>query len=186
MQIIMPKLGLTMTHGTITEWLKAQGDVVRAEEALCVYETEKVSLELPSPQDGVLTQILTPVGEAVAAGTPVCVVEAVDDRRQTKDGGRQTADVVARGIPLMPPVGEQQVMDGVSVSATPKARALARQHRIDLRQVEGRGPGGRVHCDDVLAAVAGLLHPTPARGAGPAISAGEAVMIKATPLARRI
>ena len=83
MQITMPKLGLTMTHGTITEWLKAPGDAVRTEEALCIYETEKVSLELPSPQDGVLTQILAPVGEAVAAGTPVCVVQTVDDRRGT-------------------------------------------------------------------------------------------------------
>ena len=46
MQIIMPKLGLTMTHGTITEWLKAPGDAVKAEEALCAYETEKVTLEL--------------------------------------------------------------------------------------------------------------------------------------------
>ena len=85
MQITMPKLGLTMTHGTITEWLKAPGDAVRADEALCIYETEKVSLELPSPQDGVLTQILAPVGEAVAAGTPVCVVETADDRRGTTD-----------------------------------------------------------------------------------------------------
>ena len=49
MQIIMPKLGLTMTHGTITEWLKAPGDAVKAEEALCAYETEKVTLELAAP-----------------------------------------------------------------------------------------------------------------------------------------
>ncbi|MGE5604029.1 MAG: lipoyl domain-containing protein, partial [Nitrososphaerales archaeon] len=49
MQIIMPKLGLTMTHGTITEWLKSPGDPVKAEEPLCAYETEKVTLELTAP-----------------------------------------------------------------------------------------------------------------------------------------
>ena len=167
MQITMPKLGLTMTHGTITEWLKAPGDAVRVEEALCIYETEKVSLELPSPQDGVLTQILASVGEAVAAGTPVCVVEAVGDSRRTTDDGRWTTD------------------DG-SVSVTPKARALARQHGVDLRQIEGRGPGGRVHADDVLAAVAQSPKASPARAVGSAILAGEVATIKATPLARRI
>ena len=167
MQITMPKLGLTMTHGTITEWLKAPGDAVRAEEALCIYETEKVSLELPSPQDGVLTQILASVGEAVAAGTPICVVEAADDRSGTTDDRRPSTE-------------------NGTVFATPKARALARQHGIDLRQIAGRGPGGRVHCDDVLAVVAQSRHPSPARAVGSAIPAGEVATIKATPLARRI
>ena len=152
MQITMPKLGLTMTHGTITEWLKAPGDAVRAEEALCIYETEKVSLELPSPQDGVLTQILASVGEAVAAGTPICVVEAVDDGRRTTD--------------------DRQTMGSGSVPATPKARALARQLGVDLREVSGRGPDGRIQAGDVLAMGAGH---TPVRSE-----------IKATPLARRI
>ena len=167
MQITMPKLGLTMTHGTVTEWLKAPGDAVRAEEALCIYETEKVSLELPSPQDGVLTQILASVGEPVAAGTPICVVEAADDRPGTTDDRRPATE-------------------NGTVFATPKARALARQHGIDLRQVVGRGMGGRVHADDVLAAVAQSPQPSPVRAVGSAIPAGEAATIKATPLARRI
>ena len=68
MQIIMPKLGLTMTHGTITEWLKAPGDAVKAEEALCAYETEKVTLELSAPEDGVLAEILAPGRDDRARG----------------------------------------------------------------------------------------------------------------------
>ena len=167
MQITMPKLGLTMTHGTVTEWLKAPGDAVRAEEALCIYETEKVSLELPSPQDGVLTQILASVGEPVAAGTPICVVEAADDRPGTADDRRPATE-------------------NGTVFATPKARALARQHGIDLRQVVGRGMGGRVHADDVLAAVAQSPQPSPVRAVESAIPAGEVATIKATPLARRM
>ena len=167
MQITMPKLGLTMTHGTVTEWLKAPGDAVRAEEALCIYETEKVSLELPSPQDGVLTQILASVGEAVAAGTPICVVEAADDRPGTADDRRPA-------------------IENGTVFATPKARALAYQHGIDLRQIVGRGMGGRVHADDVLAAVAQSPQPSPVRAVESAIPAGEVATIKATPLARRI
>ena len=100
MQIIMPKLGLTMTHGTITEWLKAPGDTVKAEEALCAYETEKVTLEMPAPEDGVLAEILAPAGTTVAAGTPVCEFWTKDDGRWTMDDG-QASGVrrQASGIP---------------------------------------------------------------------------------------
>src|SRR5512137_1864092 len=90
MQIIMPKLGLTMTHGTITEWLKAPGDAVKAEEALCAYETEKVTLELAAPGDGVLAEILAPAGATVPAGAPVCEFVTADERRRAKDGGQET------------------------------------------------------------------------------------------------
>ena len=84
MQIIMPKLGLTMTHGTITEWLKAPGDPVHAEEPLCTYETEKVTLELPAPEDGVLVEILVPAGTTVPVGTPVCEFRT---RREAQEAG---------------------------------------------------------------------------------------------------
>ena len=90
MQIIMPKLGLTMTHGTITEWLKAPGDAVKAEEALCAYETEKVTLELAAPEDGVLAEILAPAGTTVPAGAAVCEFVTGDEGRRTKDGGQGT------------------------------------------------------------------------------------------------
>ena len=88
MQIIMPKLGLTMTHGTITEWLKAPGDAVKAEEALCAYETEKVTLELSAPEDGVLAEILAPAGATVPAGAAVCEFVTKDEGRRTNDGGQ--------------------------------------------------------------------------------------------------
>ena len=96
MQIIMPKLGLTMTHGTITEWLKAPGDAVKAEEALCAYETEKVTLELSAPEDGVLAEILAPAGTTVPAGAAVCEFVTRDEGRRTKDGGQGTGTGVRR------------------------------------------------------------------------------------------
>lgn len=170
MQVIMPKLGLTMTHGTVAEWLKAPGDAVQAEEPLCTYETEKVTLELPSPIDGVLTEILTAAGETVAAGTPLCVVEP---------GGRSKPSAV----------GHRASMGGGAIAATPKARALARQLGVDLAQMQGTGPAGRIQAADVqaaaIAAAAGAT--TEAIGAttagSPLRAGGE---IKATPLARRI
>ena len=136
MQIIMPKLGLTMTQGTITEWLKSPGDAVRAEEALCAYETEKVTLELVAPEDGVLVEILAPAGATVPAGGPVCEfrVGAAVGAEATA-----TAPVAAQAGPVL---------------ATPKARALAREWGVALAALSGSGPGRPGTGGDV-AAVAG-------------------------------
>lgn len=185
MQIIMPKLGLTMTHGTVTEWLKAPGETVQVEEALCTYETEKVTLELPSPAGGVLAEILVAAGETVAVGTTVCVIETEDGGRRTKEGGQSSVVSSQSSVASSQSsvdsrqssaVGRRPSAVGGRVSATPKARSLARQLGVDLDLLAGCGPDGRVQASDVSAAAtvgAGLV---PAR-----ITA-----IKATPLARRI
>lgn len=198
MQIIMPKLGLTMTHGTITEWLKAPGDTVKTEEALCVYETEKVTLELVAPEDGVLVEILAPAGATVPAGGAVCEFRTVAERRRSRDaregeGGRagegesgragessfqlprllrRQSSIELPATSFQPPASSRQL-------ATPKARALARQTGVDLTTLAGSGPAGRVQAADVLAVGAGSPRPSPHPAAAPA-------EIKATPLARRI
>ena len=156
MQIIMPKLGLTMTHGTITEWLKAPGDAVKAEEALCAYETEKVTLELSAPEDGVLAEILAPAGTTVPAGAAVCEFVTGDEGRRTKDGGQGTGirsqaagdgSQAVAGDPQLPAStpAERAVQLPASgpLNATPKARALARELGVDLTGVAGSGPDGQ-------------------------------------------
>lgn len=186
MQIIMPKLGLTMTHGTITEWLKAPGDAVNAEEVLCAYETEKVTLELTAPDDGVLVEILVPAGATVPAGAPVCELRTKDEGRTAKDGGQPVSVESGAGLsqlpqaepailsalrPAQPGAGaNRQPETRGPVIATPKARVLAREFSVDLSDVAGSGPEGRVQASDVQAALA-AAHPSP---------------IRATPLARRI
>jgi pyruvate dehydrogenase E2 component (dihydrolipoamide acetyltransferase) len=175
MQIIMPKLGLTMTHGTITEWLKAPGDAVKAEEALCAYETEKVTLELVAPEDGVLGEILAPAGTSVPAGAAVCEFMTKDEGQETGVRGQESGD---RGQKSSG--GVQPLTSNLQpLTATPKARALARQAGIDLAIVSGSGPAGRIQAADVLAVGAGSPRPSPALPP----ARGE---IKATPLARRI
>jgi len=176
MQIIMPKLGLTMTHGTITEWLKAPGDAVKAEEALGAYETEKVTLELSAPEDGVLAEILAPAGTTVPAGVAVCEFVTKDEGRRTKDGQQGTKDRSQEStsdpqLPASTPA-ERAVRQPASgpLNATPKARTLARQLSVDLTGIAGSGPDGRVQARDVEAAHA----------------ASQPAPIKATPLARRI
>lgn len=166
MQIVLPKLGLTMTHGTITEWLKTPGDAVAVDEALCTYETEKVTLELTSPQDGVLSEVLVSAGESVPAGTPVCIVVTVGDGKQPVAGA--TAETAGRHTDSTVPPPRHD-----PIAATPKARALARERGVDLRRLHGRGPEGRIQSADVLAHA---LPESPEPGRQPRI----------TPLARRM
>ncbi|MEM0021646.1 MAG: biotin/lipoyl-containing protein [Fervidicoccaceae archaeon] len=73
--VVMPKLGLTMRSGTIVEWLKKEGDMVRKDEALATIETGKISGEIRSPDDGVLKKILRKSGEEVPVGEIVAVIE---------------------------------------------------------------------------------------------------------------
>src|SRR4051794_15630633 len=73
-QVTMPILGLTMEEGTITEWLKHEGDTVAKEEPLFVVETDKSAVEVPAPADGVLSKIIVRVGQPGAARTPIAVI----------------------------------------------------------------------------------------------------------------
>ena len=174
----MPKLGLTMTEGTITEWVKAPGDAVKVEEALCSYETEKVTLELVAPADGILGAILAPAGTTVPCGAPVCEFRTVAEaRRQPTKASQATPNsVTSQTLPVAPMPNAPTARPG-RIAATPKARRLAAQWGISLDQMTGRGPNGRVQAVDVaLAHAAGQ----------PATATPPAAPLNATPLARRI
>ena len=94
MDILMPKVGLTMTEGVIVEWHKHPGDWVRRGEVLFTFETEKSTLDFESPAEGLLTDILAPTGEPIPCLTPVAAIrqQTADDRRQTTDHRQQTTD----------------------------------------------------------------------------------------------
>jgi pyruvate dehydrogenase E2 component (dihydrolipoamide acetyltransferase) len=171
MRIIMPKLGLTMTHGTITEWLAAPGDAIKAEQPLCAYETEKVTLELTAPEDGVLAEILVPAGTNVPAGEAVCEFRTAGEGasagapRAPERGEIASPPPAPAAAPVSP-----RASDAGPLKATPKARVLARELGIDLTLVAGRGPEGRIQAADAQAYF-------DVRQRGP---------VKATPLARRM
>jgi pyruvate dehydrogenase E2 component (dihydrolipoamide acetyltransferase) len=76
MNVLMPQLGETVTEGTVANWHKKVGDPVVADEIILDIETDKVSMEIPSPSNGFITQILVPAGTTVAVGTVLAVVEA--------------------------------------------------------------------------------------------------------------
>ena len=107
-QVTMPTLGLTMEEGTITEWLKQEGDQVAKEEPLFVVETDKSAVEVPAPADGVLRKILVPVGQAVPVSTPIAVIaqpgEAVDETAdEGPSAGGGTTPMIAASSPAPTP-----------------------------------------------------------------------------------
>ncbi len=153
-EIVMPKLGLTMTEGLIVEWRKKEGDPVRKGDILFVLETEKVAYEVESPEDGFLGKILVKEEETVPWGTVVAYL--------LKPG--EGAVEVAAAPAVAPPPGGR-------VKATPLAKKVAQEYGIDLAGVAGTGPGGRILREDV----------EKAKAAGVQASAAQAPAAQATP-----
>ncbi len=155
--VVMPKLGLTMTEGRVGRWLKQPGEPVRQGEPLLEVETEKITIEVEAPASGVLKQVLAEEGATLPVAAPVAVVAAPDEEVDlslvaawvTATAGQASAEVAAGPAPApSTSVSKAQVL------ATPAARKLAREHRIDLARIRGSGPGGRVTYEDVERAIA--------------------------------
>src|SRR5919202_3147846 len=72
--VVMPQMGVSVSEGTITKWLKSEGDEVAADESLLEISTDKVDTEVPSPASGVVTQILAQEGDTVAVGAKIAVI----------------------------------------------------------------------------------------------------------------
>ncbi len=130
MEILMPKLGLTMTEGVVVEWRKQPGERVHAGEILFIFESEKAVMDYESPADGILAEILAPAGATVACGESVALL--------LQEGQPQAK------TPL----------------ATPAAKSRARELGVDWRQLAGRGPDGRVQLQDVVDATSVTQSPS--------------------------
>jgi len=83
----MPKWGLTMEEGVIAEWMVAEDEPVEKGDVLCLVETEKTNVELPSPYSGIVAHVLVEEGQPVPVGTPIAIIAAtVDEARQVREG----------------------------------------------------------------------------------------------------
>ncbi len=151
--IPMLALSPTMEEGLIVRWAKAEGDTVAQGEVLCEVETDKATMEYESPVDGILLKILTPQGQNAAIGETIAVigeeseqVEAVQKPEQVKkpEEIKQPQPVTAKPADTRKAVQEQ-----AAVRSTPLARKLAKQYGLDLAEIKGTGPGGRIIQADI-------------------------------------
>ena len=145
----LPKIGLTMERGTIVEWLKHEGDAVEKGERLYVFETEKVTNEIESPDSGVLRKILAPVGTEIMVGEDIAIIAAPGEKIEELESA---AVVSPEAVSSRTEVATPKVEKGGRVITSPFVRSLARERGVDLSKLKGSGPGGRVTKEDVLAA----------------------------------
>lgn len=158
-EIVMPKLGLTMTEGMLIEWKKKEGDQVRKGEILFALETEKVTYEVESPEDGTLGRIYVQTNETVPVGALVAhLLRPGEDISELKTVSLPEKEVEGREAPIeakAPPVQDLPAIDRAALrgdgraKASPLAKRTARQYDIDLRAVTGTGPERMVIREDV-------------------------------------
>ncbi|MGC2854269.1 pyruvate dehydrogenase complex dihydrolipoamide acetyltransferase [Novispirillum sp. DQ9] len=192
--ILMPALSPTMTEGKLAKWLKKEGDVVESGEVLCEIETDKATMEFEAADDGVLGKILVAEGtEGVTVNRPIAVLLAEGEDASAGDTLAASAGGAAKPGPgavsevrPVEPVGPQPSAGGTEktggpaagdkggrVFASPLARRLAKEAGLDLSQVTGSGPRGRVVKADVEKVRAGGV-PQKAAPAAAAAAAPQA------------
>ncbi len=166
-EVILPKLGQTMEEGTIVEWVKQEGDLVQRGELLFVVETDKATLEVEASARGFLRKILMPTGRTVPVLTVVALITKTADEdisayesRSQIPGSEFQVDEAAQHATPEPETSKPETR----IFASPRARRLAREEGVDLAQVTGSGPNGRIVEQDVLAYLDSQPRPEPVEG----------------------
>ena len=179
--VVMPKLGLTMTEGTVSKWLKKVGDAVSEGEPLFEVETDKLTNTIEASASGVLRHLFVEEGVTVPVLEKVAVIAAADEDIAGLLGGAAPAPAAAAApTPAAAPAASPaEKKAGGRVIASPAAKKLAKEKGIDLTLVTGTGPNGRITEDDVK-----NYTPAPAAPAAPA--AEEVPKVKASPLAAAV
>jgi 2-oxoglutarate dehydrogenase E2 component (dihydrolipoamide succinyltransferase) len=178
--VVMPQMGVSVSEGTITRWLKQEGEQVEADEPLLEISTDKVDTEVPSPASGTLTQILVQEGQTVDVGTklgqiggaaaadaPAQAEEPEAAPAETEPAEPATAEAAAEADAASPAETPAPTATEPSVAppaaptpsgngkafVSPVVARIAGEHGIDPSQVPGTGSGGRVTKKDILAFV---------------------------------
>ncbi len=152
--IMVPTLGESVTEATVADWFKQPGDTVAADEVLCELETDKVSVEVPAPAAGVLSEIVAAAGTTVEAGGKLAVMTPGGAGSVAKpEGGPEVAapkapDAVATG------------KGGKDVDDAPSAKKMMAEANLTPDQVTGTGKDGRIMKEDVQKALASPMPPS--------------------------
>ena len=140
----LPDLGEGLTEGEIARWLVAEGQEIAEDDPLVEIATDKTTVEIPSPAGGTVSRILVQEGDVVPVGTVLVVIGAEDSNRHVQASDAETRPEQPRATP------SQEA--GSKVRATPLIRRVAQELGVDLSEVTGTGPQGRITEDDVRAA----------------------------------
>jgi pyruvate dehydrogenase E2 component (dihydrolipoamide acetyltransferase) len=160
-QVLMPALSPTMEEGTLAKWLVKEGDVVKSGQILAEIETDKATMEFEAVDEGIMGKILIAEGTAgVKVNTPIALLieEGQSAEAEVATPAAKAAPVAAAvaavAAPVAAPVAVAPARTGARVFASPLARRIAADRGIDLTQVAGTGPHGRIVKSDVEGAKA--------------------------------
>jgi len=165
----VPTLGESITEGTLAEWLKKPGEAVKADEPIASLETDKVSVEVPSPVAGVLTEQLVEEGDTVAVGAAIARID-----EGATGGAAPSAPAVAAAEATTNPAGAGEnpapkgdstapvAEDDQVTTLSPAVRRAVLEYHVDPTKIRGTGKDGRLTKDDVIAAAQAASSPAKA------------------------
>ena len=207
-EIVLPQWGMEMTDGTIVKWLKQEGDSVEEGEPILEVETAKIQTELESTATGILVHIMVAEGTIVPVRGLLAIVadpgeevprpQTATPRSPSSQGGTRAVAAPfdrsstgqASAAKVGSPVTSPTAQDGDRVQVVPAARRLAQERGVDLGQVRGTGPRGRVMIADVELAVNALqtaaVAPPPEASTEIVASPQQRVHVQVVPAARRL
>ncbi|MCA0271471.1 MAG: 2-oxoglutarate dehydrogenase complex dihydrolipoyllysine-residue succinyltransferase [Proteobacteria bacterium] len=181
--VMVPTLGESVTEATVSTWFKKVGDQVNVDEMLCELETDKVSVEVPSPVAGVLAEIIAPEGATVDAKARLAVV--TEGATGAAPAPADTAKSKAAEAVGSPGAGPETVKERKDVEDAPSARKAMAEAGLSADQVAGSGRDGRIMKEDVAkAASAPAAAPAPVVTAAPAPATAPRAPVPAEDAAR--
>lgn len=182
-KIEMPKLSDTMTEGTLVKWHKQVGDFVEIGDVLAEVETDKATMEMEAFDEGTLTEILVQEGEKAVIGSVLAVLNGNGDEAPAPASVAPAAAITPSAQPAT--IGQPSApaaascCDGERIKASPLARKVASDLGIDLANISGTGPGGRIVREDVEKSGKTSTH-APSKASSAAAKLSEAVKARAT------
>jgi len=194
-EIQMPKLSDTMTEGTVVSWKKKVGDQVNAGEVLAEIETDKATMEWEAVDDGVLKEIYVQEGGKVNVGEPIAFIGNGEAPNESKSETGKPSPAAAKAPETAPPQpsvkskpaakaatasAPAEESSGDRVKASPLARKVAAEKNLDLKKIQGSGPGGRIVQKDLAGAVSVEGSSESTKATAPAVAAGETARINLT------
>jgi 2-oxoglutarate dehydrogenase E2 component (dihydrolipoamide succinyltransferase) len=162
----VPALGESITEGTLAQWLKKAGDAVAADEPIASLETDKVTVDVPSPVAGVLSETVAKEGDTVEVGA---VIARIDESGKATAPAEKAVETTTDSTPSAaetPAPREEVPVEPESDQITtlsPAVRRAVLEHHVDPTSIKGTGKDGRITKDDVLAAAAAKDSAAPAQ-----------------------
>jgi len=193
-ELVVPKVGESITEVEIGEWVKAEGDTVGRDETVVMLDSAKATVELPSPVAGVISQIVKQTGEVVAVGDVIAYLE--EGGAATKQPATKASSVAAQeptaewSKPDVPGEEPSAVPEGEAEKpqpfVMPAAQRVLAQNNMNAGSVQGTGPGGRVLKEDAVRGADSqsqtVPQPTPATPPTPAAPVTAAPVTSAAPV----